>query len=155
MRSSMRRRTLALASAALLGLLPTAGLADGPRRGGPEPFVGLWQALDSFDGSTQLLSVTCDRDGACDVRLNDTAFTLSCQHQLGFARGTGSIERNTLNVELTLYCSNLDGTSTLAGTQQNAFVLDRANGTLTNINDDPVPVPNVFHRISPPPRPRF
>jgi hypothetical protein len=24
----------------------------------------------------------------------------------------------------------------------------RGNGTLTNINDDPGPVPNVFHRIS-------
>jgi len=53
-----------------------------------------------------------------------------------------------LTVELTLYCSNLDGTSTLAGTQENAFALDRRNGTLTNINDDPVPVPNGFHKIS-------
>jgi hypothetical protein len=60
----------------------------------------------------------------------------------------GSIADNTLTVELTLYCSNLNGTSTLAGTQENAFVLDRRNRTLTNLNDDPVPVPNVFHKIS-------
>jgi hypothetical protein len=135
--------------AVILGLLLTrASLAEDARGGSQEAFVGLWQAIDSFDGSTQLLSITCARDESCDVRLNDTAFTLSCNNQIGFARGVGSIKRHTLTVEFTLYCSNLDGTSTLAGTQENAFVLDRRNGTLTNFNDDPVPVPNVFHKIS-------
>ena len=113
-----------------------------------QDFIGLWEAIDSFDGSTQLLSITCDSDRSCDVRLNDTAFTLSCEDQIGFARGVGSIKGDVLKVVLTLYCSNLDGTSTLAGPQKNKFVLDRRNGTLTNINDDPVPVHNVFHRIS-------
>ena len=110
-------------------------------------FVGLWQAIDSFDGSTQLLSITCSRQGDFDVRLNDTAFTLSCQNQIGFARGVGSINRNVLTVELTLHCSNLDGTSDLVGSQVNEFVLDHRNGTLLNINDDPG-LANVFHRIS-------
>lgn len=110
--------------------------------------TGLWQAIDSFDGSTQLLSITCSDRSDCDVRLNDTAFTLSCQNQIGFAHGVGSIDHNVLAVELTLHCSNLDGTSTLAGSQENKFVLDRSNDTLTNINDDPSPMPNVFHRIS-------
>jgi len=118
------------------------------RHGGQKDFVGLWQAIDSFDGSTQYLSITCARDRSCDVRLNDTAFTLSCQNQIGFARGVGSIEDDTLTVDVTLYCSNLDGTSTQAGSQLNAFKLDRRNGTLTNINDDPVPVPNLFHKLS-------
>ena len=141
-------RTLFLASAAILGLvLTSAGMADAGG-GGQKAFVGLWEAIDSFDGSTQRLSITCSRDGLCDVRLNDTAFTLSCQDQIGFARGVGSIEPDRLTVDLTLYCSNLDGTSSTAGTQANAFVLDGVNGTLTNINDDPVPVPNVFHKIS-------
>ena len=116
---------------------------------GKRAFVGLWQAIDGFDGSTQLLSITCSSDRSCEVRLNDTAFTLSCDNQIGFARGVGSIKRNVLTVALTLYCSNLDGTSTLAGTQANEFVLDRRNRTLTNINDDPLSSgPNVFHNIS-------
>ena len=115
---------------------------------GYRPFVGLWQAIDSYDGSTQYLSITCSPKSECDVRLNDTAFTLSCEDQLGFARGLGSISHNVLTVELTLNCSNLDGTSTEFGTQVNQFVLDRRNGTLTNLNDDPVPVHNVFHKIS-------
>ncbi len=137
----------------ILGLvLASAVMADngGVRSSafGQETFVGLWQAIDSFDGSTQLLSITCARDNSCDVRLNDTAFTLSCQNQLGFARGQGSIKGGVLTVDLTLFCSNLNGTSNQAGTQTNEFVLDRRNRTLTNINDDPVPVPNVFHRIS-------
>jgi hypothetical protein len=138
-----------LASAVIFGLVFTSpSVADDARGGGHEPFVGLWQAIDSFDGSTQHLSITCTRDKSCDVRLNDTAFTHSCQNQIGFTRGVGSVQGDTLTVELTLNCSNFDGTSTMAGTQQNEFVLDRRGGTLTNINNDPVPVPNVFHKIS-------
>lgn len=149
METPIKCRTLFLASAVALGLiLASVCMAREPNVVGRQPFVGLWEAIDSFDGSTQLLSVTCTSDRSCDVRLNDTAFTYSCQNQIGVARGVGSIKGNTLTVELTLYCSNLNGTSTLIGTQENAFVLDRGNGTLTNINNDPVPVPNVFHKIS-------
>jgi hypothetical protein len=145
----MMRRNLFFAFSVILGLaLTSVSMSDDTHGGGEQSFVGLWQAIDSFDGSTQFLSITCARDRSCDVRLNDTAFTLSCQNQIGFARGVGSIKRNVLTVELTLHCSNLDGTSTEAGTQMNEFVLDSRNKTLTNINDDPVPVPNVFHRIS-------
>lgn len=111
-------------------------------------FVGLWQAIDSFDGSTQLLSITGSPEGSYDVRLNDTAFTLSCQNQIGFAQGLGSVEHHLLTVELALYCSDLQGSSVLAGTQENEFVLNRENGTIINLNDDPVPAPNIFHRIS-------
>lgn len=143
------RRNLFPAFAVILGLtLSGWTLAGNTHDTGPRPFTGLWQAIDSFDGSTQHLSITCSPDRSCDVRLNDTAFTLSCLNQIGFAQGTGLVSRDVLTVELTLYCSNLDGTSSLAGTQINEFVLDRRDGTLTNLNDDPAPVPNVFHRIS-------
>jgi hypothetical protein len=145
----MMRRNLFPAFAVILGLtLSGWTLAGNTHDTGPRPFTGLWQAIDSFDGSTQHLSITCSPDRSCDVRLNDTAFTLSCLNQIGFAQGTGLVSRDVLTVELTLYCSNLDGTSSLAGTQINEFVLDRRDGTLTNLNDDPAPVPNVFHRIS-------
>lgn len=145
----MMHHNLFLLPAAILGLALSGWThAANTHDTGQRAFTGLWQAIDSFDGSTQLLSITCTPDSSCDVRLNDTAFTHSCQNQIGFAQGTGSIIRDVLTVEITLYCSNLDGTSTLAGTQVNEFVLDRRNKTLTNLNDDPVPVPNVFHRIS-------
>jgi len=145
----MSRRNLSLAFSVIIGIaLASVSMAAAADGAGQRAFVGLWQAIDSFDGSTQLLSITCARNGSCDVRLNDTAFTLSCANQIGFARGVGSVDRDVLTVEVTLYCSNLDGTSDLAGTQLNKFVLDRINRTLTNINDDPVPVSNVFHRIS-------
>lgn len=137
------------ASALILGLALSGGIpAATTHDTGQGAFTGLWQAIDSFDGSTQYLSITCMPGSPCDVRLNDTAFTHSCQNQIGFAQGAGTIARDVLDVELSLYCSNLDGTSTLAGIQANEFVLDRRSGTLTNLNDDPVPVPNVFHRIS-------
>jgi hypothetical protein len=146
------RYHLFLASAVILGLGLTSGaMADGDDRGvGQRAFVGLWQGIDSFDGSTQLVSITCSSRKTCDVRLNDTAFTLSCPiNELGFAEGLGSINRNVLTVDLTLTCSN---SGVVFGPQLNEFVLDRKNGTLTNLNsdndNDPEPVDNVFHRIS-------
>ena len=145
----MMRRNLIFAFSVTFGLVFTnVSMAYDTHGVDQQDFVGLWQAIDSYDGSTQLLSITCARDRSCDVRLNDTAFTLSCKDQIGFARGVGSIKGGVLTVDLTLYCSDLDGTSSFAGSQENEFVLDRRNRTLTNINDDPVPVPNVFHRIS-------
>ena len=145
----MLRHNLFPATAVIFGFALSGGTqADNTHDTGQRAFIGLWQAIDSFDGSTQHLSITCTPESSCDVRLNDSEFTLSCQNQIGFAQGAGAVIREVLTVELTLYCSNLDGTSTLAGTQANEFVLDRRNGTLTNLNDDPVPVPNVFHRIS-------
>jgi hypothetical protein len=140
------RHNLLNASALIVRLtLSSWTVADNAHGTGHRAFIGLWLAIDSFDGSTQHLSITCTPPGSsCDVRLSDMAFTLSCQNQIGFAQGTGSIIRNVLTVESTLYCSNLDGTSTRAGTQLNEFSLDRRNGTLTNLSDDPVPVPNVF-----------
>ena len=111
-------RNVSLAMCIVLGLgLTTASVAGDMPSAGARAFVGLWQAIDGFDGSTQYLSITCAHNASCDVRLNDTAFTLSCPDQIGFARGEGSIEHETLTVDLTLYCSNLDGTSTPAGTQ--------------------------------------
>jgi len=47
---------LFVASVVILGLaVPSATMAQVNRR----DFVGLWQAIDSLDGSTQLLSITC------------------------------------------------------------------------------------------------
>lgn len=149
MQTPIKYRILFLASATIIGLIFTSVcMAREPSVVGRQPFVGLWQAIDSSDGSTQFLSITCSSDRSCDVRLNDTAFTFSCQNQIGFAHGVGLIKGDTLTVDLTLSCSNLDGTSTPAGTQENEFVLDRRNGTLTNLNDDPVDMHNVFFKIS-------
>ena len=113
---------------------------------GTDAFVGLWEGIDSFDGSTQRLSITCSRRNRCDVRLNDSLFTLSCENQIGFARGRGRIKRGVLSVNLTLTCQGTDG-GEVSVEQFNRFVPDLRNRTLTNLNDDPS-VPNVFHRIS-------
>ena len=151
----MMRRNSIISLAALFCLVqPTIAMAD--HDAGSSDFIGLWQAIDSFDGSTQYLSITCSKKNYCDVRLNDTFFGLSCPNppHTGFARGEGTIKRNVLKVTLTLRC--IDAEKSLS--QDNKFVLDRRNGILTNKNDDseseppsdvePLPVYNVFHRIS-------
>ena len=143
------RRSLFIVFSLILGVVLTGVVKANERHdAGQSPFVGFWEAIDSYDGSTQRLSVTCARDKSCDVRLNDTAFTLSCNNQIGFAHGVGSIDGNVLTVNLSLACSNPDGTTTPAGSQLNKFVLNPRNKTLTNLNDDPVPVRNVFFKVS-------
>ena len=140
----MMRLYLFIASVVILGLVvPSGTMAQVNRR----DFVGLWQAIDSLDGSTQLLSITCSSKQDCDVRLNDTSFTDACPNQIGFARGEGSIMGRELTVVLTLTCTTPDGPSAPLS-QLNMFVFDSSNSTLTNFNDDPGPVANVFHRIS-------
>ena len=141
----MRRNTL-LVSIVVLGLVASIALIAGDgddrdRNGGRQAFVGLWEAVDSYDGSTQRLSITCAHDETCEVRLNDSAFTLSCPNEIGFARGDGSIDKDVLSVVLTLTCAEANFA------QFNEFVLDRRNGTLININTDPNPS-NIFHKIS-------
>jgi hypothetical protein len=153
------RFQLFLASAVILGLVFTNGtMAHGSGRDvGQRPFVGLWQAIDSGDGSTQTLSITCSHRNTCDVRLSDTAFKLSCPNnqigdQIGFAHGVGSIKRNVLTVDFTLYCDPFvpDVEDIPTAEQLNYFELDRRNGTLTNSNEDPKRkgLENVFHKIS-------
>jgi hypothetical protein len=74
------------AFAIILGLtLSGWTMAGNTHETGPRSFTGLWQTIDSFDGSTQYLSIICSPERSCDVRLNDTAFTLSCVNQIGFA----------------------------------------------------------------------
>lgn len=141
----MRRKRLAVQVVTLgivLAVVSHAGdrRGDDDRDGATAAFVGLWEAIDSFDGSTQRLSVTCASRRRCEVRLNDSFFS-DCNGGIGFARGTGSIRDGVLASELTLSCGNL----TLS--QFNEFVPDERNGTLTNLNDSPG-LPNLFHRVS-------
>ena len=97
------RRSLFIVFSLILGVVLTGVVKANERHdAGQSPFVGFWEAIDSYDGSTQRLSVTCTRDKSCDVRLNDTAFTLSCNNQIGFARGVGSIKGDVLTVDLSL-----------------------------------------------------
>ena len=138
------RYYLIIASVVFLGLVVPSGTKAEHNR---IKFVGLWQAIDTLDGSTQLLSISCTDVNDCDVRLNDTSFTNSCPNQIGFAQGKGSIIGKELTVVLNLTCTNLDGPSESLS-QLNKFVFDPKNRTLININDDISPGPNLFYKIS-------
>ena len=152
-------RQALLIPAMIFGLLFTnsAVASDDDRNAGRRAFVGLWQAIDSFDGSTQRLSITCASRKSCDVRLNDTSFGLSCPNppQTGFASGEGAIRKGVLTVVLTLACRGSTANSDELPSQSNTFEFDRKNGILTNFNSDlefsnppPLARPNVFHKIS-------
>lgn len=117
---------------------------DADRRARARTFIGLWQAVDAFDGSTQRLSITCSNRKTCDVRLNDSFFSDCGGLGIGIAQGQGSIEGGVLSVDLTLKC--FEGPVLR---QLNSFVPDFRNGTLTALNDDDDGAPaDVFHRVS-------
>ena len=138
------RYYIIIASVVFLGLVFPSGTKAELNR---FDFVGLWQAIDTLDGSTQLLSISCADFNDCDVRLNDTSFTDSCPNQIGFAQGKGSIRGRELTVVLNLTCTNTEGPSETLS-QLNKFVMDLRNGTLINLNDDISPGPNLFYRIN-------
>jgi len=140
----MMRYYLLLCCAILIGL-GAAGVSSAEED--HLPFLGLWKAVDGFDGSVQTLSITCASDDDCDVRLTDTAFTDACPNQTGYAHGKGTIEGNVLTVILSLTCNTPEGPSDPL-TQLNHFVYHSDGGTLINLNDDPIETPNVFHKIS-------
>ena len=87
-----------------------AAAGDDDRNADRRAFVGLWQGIDSFDGSTQFLSITCASRKSCDVRLNDTSFELSCPNppQTGFARDEGSIKKERADGSFDFGLSKLD-----------------------------------------------
>lgn len=142
------RREVQITIAAIVVSATSSALAAGPRSQspplGPLAFVGLWEGIDPFDGSTQRLSITCSDQTFCDIRLTDTVFT-DCGGGTGFARGEGVIEDGAMSVpEFLLTCQN-----GLVLEASEMFVPDFANGTLINLDARSSSSPStVFHKIS-------
>lgn len=139
----------------LLGLLLCRGSLATNYGKTLEKYIGLWQAIDTFDGTTMTFSITCDKK-ECDVRLNDsyrsdTPSLDTCLEGNGrfFAWGTGKPKgQNKLAIkDFTFVCAG-DPTNEV---MQKGDVLryDNYNKVLSlETDDEGYRYPPVFHKIS-------
>ena len=65
-----------------------AGKDDSGRR-----FWGLWEAVDSLDGSTEQVSMSKGEDGSLDLLWRESYWTI-CDGRRGILRGSGRVERS-------------------------------------------------------------
>lgn len=96
------RTLLALAVLGFLLALLASALTPTPRKTG---FTGLWEAVDSNDGSLRTLTITDpDQDGVLEVLAHDSYWSL-CGDDRGLYRATGSVDRDgNLVVAGTVTC---------------------------------------------------
>lgn len=90
------RRCLALSCVSLLlALVASAAAADERSVFSVRAFVGLWEGIDPVDGGDVLHSITCFRDGTCQLVVADRVVTL-CGGGSGVLGGTGALEGDEL-----------------------------------------------------------
>ncbi len=107
-------------------------------------FSGLWEGIDTGDGSLTQRQITCAQDDSCLVLGADSLFSF-CETNQGILRGQGSIDGNVLNVpDFTLTCIQ-DNKEVSVDT---TFSLDLHNRTLLEESVDPNISPITFHKVS-------
>lgn len=140
------RRTIAMATLITMGLNGQSVLANNKK---VIPIVGLWEGIDFDDGASHLRSIRRNEDGTFSVSGNATYFMLCGGTDRGLINGTGVVENGVLKTKVSLKCFN--NGRTIGGLESN-YVLDRENGTLTELRKFGVTPPIIFHLISPRPR---
>lgn len=139
-------RTIAMATLIIMGLNGQSVLANNKK---VIPIVGLWEGIDFDDGASHLRSIRRNEDGTFSVSGNATYFMLCGGTDRGLINGTGVIENGVLKTKVSLTCFN--NGRTIGGLESN-YLLDRENGTLTELRKFGVTPPIIFHLISPRPR---
>lgn len=144
----MRRFLLCSCVPLLLALASSADAADERSPFGLRGFVGLWEGIDPVDGGDALRSITCERDGSCELRATDSVITI-CGGGPAFASGTGGLEGAELVFpEVALTCPD-DGPSFTLSIR---FARDPLNRTLvetpTVVEEDRKLPDIIVHKIS-------
>lgn len=150
-------KTIAIVTLIIVGLNSHSVLADNKRDGQSVltnnereiPIVGLWEGIDLDDGASHLRSIRRNENGTFSLTGNATYFMLCGGTDRGLINGTGVFENEVLKAKLSLTCFN-DG-RTIEGLESN-YVLDRRNGTLTELRQFGVTPPIIFHLTSPRPK---
>ncbi|MGE4606980.1 MAG: hypothetical protein AAEJ52_09590 [Myxococcota bacterium] len=91
-----------LVSVMFLGALTAQ--ADKDRSG--RRFWGLWEAVDSLDGSTEQVSISGRPDGSFNLLWRESYWTI-CGGRRGILIGSGDVDpddRNTLVFQMTITC---------------------------------------------------
>ena len=139
-------RMIAMATLIVMGLNGQSVLANKEKA---IPIVGLWEGIDLDDGASHLRSIRRNEDGTFSLTGNSTYFTLCGGTDRGLILGTGVYENGVLKAKSTLTCFN--NGRTVEGLVSN-YLLDRKNGTLTELRTWGVTQPIIFHLTSPQPK---
>jgi hypothetical protein len=126
-----------------VALLPVA-FASSANAASERSFVGLWQGIDALDGGDALHSITCSRDGSCQLVATDSVVSF-CGGESAFIGGTGSLEGDELVFpEVILTCRN-----SAAVDLEISYERDRRNRTIVGTATAGGTVRSiVFHKIS-------
>ncbi|CAB9508916.1 unknown protein [Seminavis robusta] len=128
---------------------------SGDPAAGANPFLGLWEGLDTFDGSIIRYSITCDGD-TCDVRGSDSYRSdldpdgdFICEPTGRFlSYGEGTVDGNTLTIpETTFACAESPGVEIYQ--EGDYLVYDEMNKVATIMTTDTgYRFPVNLHKIS-------
>ncbi len=138
------------ATLAWLCVLGLSGVAVADAGNNAGFFIGLWQGIDTEDGSRLLLSVDdIDRDGTLTVRLSDTFFSgcvaAGYSGSPGLADGPATAQRTTLSWKFSLKCYD-PGFNGLVEIRTGDFAFEAHRNNRTLVAQDGV----VFHPIGRP-----
>jgi hypothetical protein len=135
------KRVLVLAFLALLPLV----FASSANAASERSFIGLWKGIDAVDGGEALHSITCFRDGACQLVATDSVVSF-CGGGSAFIGGTGSLESDELVFPDAVLTCREDTVVEL----ELRYERDRRNRTIVvTAVVDGIPFRSiVFHKIS-------
>ena len=142
----MKRMVHAIVLVVLTMALVVPGIAGA---NGTRFFIGLWQGVDTLDGSEILVSISDNnRDGILEVRYTETFFTTCIAQDKGFngspglVEGVGTIEAKTLTWTFSFKCYD-PATNSLAEIETGTatFEANRRNNILVDASG------NILHRV--------
>lgn len=108
-------------------------------------FIGLWEGIDSSDGSEAQRSITLNSNGTFNI-IGQEPYTSGCKGERGMVTATGVLEGGVIiSEDFTLSCFNDNGPF---GPGEVTYKPDKLNGTLIEDFPDSIFGPMVLHKIS-------
>jgi hypothetical protein len=109
-------------------------------------FVGLWQGIDTVDGSEAQRSITLNRDGTYNIAGREGYFS-ACDGARGILNGTGALENGVLffkNFEVTCFYEE----SVESRIIPVKYIPDKLNSTLRERFIDEEDIRTTYHKVS-------
>ena len=109
-------------------------------------FIGLWQGIDTVDGSEAQRSITLNSDGTFNIIGREGYFS-ACDGFRGILKGTGVLENGVLffeNFEVT--CFYEDGEESRIIPVK--YIPDKFNGTIRERFIDEEDIRTTYHKVS-------
>jgi len=132
--------TILVASLAAALVFPSVAGAGGDRF-----FRGLWQAVDTLDGSPIMVSISDnDRDGILEVRYTESFFATCIDKGFsgspGIIEGSGAVADKTLTYEFSFKCYN-PATNSLVEISSGTGTFKAIKKNLEDVSG------NIYHKI--------